>query len=160
MQLSGAVVGAVTGALKNGWEGAIDGACSGFLSGTVIGGVSGAASAGFNILTKATRIVGKAHGTILHKLSSNMQAGRMASSGRYSQIGLNKALKTMGLNGGLQRPDVIGIGKNGTSKLVEVVSLKQNELSVMNKMSKMLAANPNSTGKVVMWVRNIGKTLY
>ena len=157
---SGAVVGAVTGALKNGWEGAIDGACSGFLSGTVIGGVSGAASAGFNILTKATRIVGKAHGTILHKLSSNMQAGRMASSGRYSQIGLNKALKTMGLNGGLQRPDVIGIGKNGTSKLVEVVSLKQNELSVMNKMSKMLAANPNSTGKVVMWVRNIGKTLY
>ena len=157
---SGAVVGAVTGALKNGWEGAIDGTCSGFLSGTVIGGVSGAASAGFNILTKATRIVGKAHGTILHKLSSNMQAGRMASSGRYSQIGLNKALKTMGLNGGLQRPDVIGIGKNGTSKLVEVVSLKQNELSVMNKMSKMLAANPNSTGKVVMWVRNIGKTLY
>ena len=157
---SEAVVGAVTGVLKNGWEGAIDGACSGFLSGTVIGGVSGAASAGFNILTKATRIVGKAHGTILHKLSSNMQAGRMASSGRYSQIGLNKALKTMGLNGGLQRPDVIGIGKNGTSKLVEVVSLKQNELSVMNKMSKMLAANPNSTGKVVMWVRNIGKTLY
>ena len=157
---SGAVVGAVTGALKNGWEGAIDGACSGFLSGTVIGGVSGVASAGFNILTKATRIVGKAHGTILHKLSSNMQAGRMASSGRYSQIGLNKALKTMGLNGGLQRPDVIGIGKNGTSKLVEVVSLKQNELSVMNKMSKMLAANPNSTGKVVMWVRTIGKTLY
>ena len=157
---SGAVVGAVTGALKNGWEGAIDGACSGFLSGTVIGGVSGAASAGFNILTKATRIVGKAHGTILHKLSSNMQAGRMASSGRYSQIGLNKALKAMGLNGGLQRPDVIGIGKNGTSKLVEVVSQKQNELSVMNKMSKMLAANPNSTGKVVMWVRNIGKTLY
>ena len=139
---SEAVVGAVTGVLKNGWEGAIDGACSGFLSGTVIGGVSGAASAGFNILTKATRIVGKAHGTILHKLSSNMQAGRMASSGRYSQIGLNKALKTMGLNGGLQRPDVIGIGKNGTSKLVEVVSLKQNELSVMNKMSKMLAANP------------------
>ena len=157
---SGAVVGAVTGALENGWEGAIDGACSGFLSGTVIGGVSGAASAGFNILTKATRIVGKAHGTILHKLSSNMHAGRMASSGRYSQIGLNKALKTMGLNGGLQRPDVIGIGKNGMSKLVEVVSLKQNELSVMNKMSKMLAANPNSTGKVVMWVRNIGKTLY
>ena len=157
---SGAVVGAVTGALKNGWEGAIDGACSGFLSGTVIGGVSGAASAGFNILTKATRIVGKAHGTILHKLSSNMQAGRMASSGRYSQIGLNKALKTMGLNGGLQRPDVIGIGKNGTSKLVEVVSLKQNELSVMNKTNKMFAANPNSTGKVVIWVRNIGKTLY
>lgn len=61
--------------------------------------------------------------TILHKLSSNMQAGRMASSGRYSQIGLNKALKTMGRNGGLQRHDVIGIGKNGTSKLVEVVSL-------------------------------------
>jgi hypothetical protein len=52
-----------------------------------------------------------------------MQAGRMASSGRYSQIGLNKALKTMGRNGGLQRHDVIGIGKNGTSKLVEVVSL-------------------------------------
>ena len=53
-----------------------------------------------------------------------MEAGKMATSGQYSQIGMNKALKTMGLNG-TSRPDVIGVAENGINILVEVVSPKQ-----------------------------------
>ena len=74
-----------------------------------------------NIATGATTVVGKAHGSILHKLATNMEAGKMAASGQYSQINMNKALKAMGLNG-TSRPDVIGVAKNGINKLVEVVS--------------------------------------
>lgn len=155
----GAVAGAISGGISGGWKGALDGACSGFLSGTVSGAISGAATAGFHIATGATQVVGKAHGSVLHKLSSNMQAGKMAMTGKYSQIGLNKSLGKMGLNGGRLRPDVIGIGKNGTSRLVEVVSLKQNTGSVVAKMSKMLEMNPGASGKVVHWVRNIGKLI-
>lgn len=68
------------------------------MSGALIGGVAGTASAGLNIATGFTTVVGKAHGSNLHKLATNMEAGKMAASGRYSQIGLNKSLKTMGLN--------------------------------------------------------------
>ena len=77
-----------------------------------------------NIATGATTVVGKAHGSILHKLATNMEAGKMAASGQYSQMNMNKALKTMGLNG-TSRPDVIGVAKNGINKRVEVVSPKQ-----------------------------------
>lgn len=90
---SGAVIGAIGGGITGGWQGALDGACSGFMSGTLIGGVTGAASAGLNIATGATTVVGNAHGSTLHKLATKMEAGKMASSGRYSQIGLNKSLK-------------------------------------------------------------------
>ena len=117
---SGAVIGAVGGGISGGWQGALDGACSGFMSGTLIGGVTGAASAGLNIATGATTVVGNAHGSTLHKLATNMEAGKMAASGQYSQIGVNKALKTMGLKG-TSRPDVIGVARNGMNKLVEVV---------------------------------------
>lgn len=41
-------------------------------------------------------------------MACNIEAGNMAASGNYTQISLNRALKTMGLNGA-RRPDVIGI---------------------------------------------------
>jgi RHS repeat-associated protein len=154
---SGAVFGAVGGAISGGgWQGALDGAANGFLTGTIIGGITGAASAGINIASGSTQIVGNAHGSVLHKLSTNMQAGKMAASGQYSQIGLNKSLNTMGLKGTL-RPDVIGIGKNGVNKLVEVVSPKQSSLFISNKMGNMLLNNPGSKGKIVQWVGYSGK---
>jgi RHS repeat-associated protein len=153
---SGAVLGAVGGGISGGWQGALDGACSGFMSGTLIGGATGAVAAGFNIATGATSVVGKAHGSTLHKLATNMEAGKMAASGQYSQIGLNKSLNTMGLNGKL-RPDVIGIGKKGVNKLVEVVSPKQSINYISNKMNGMLSNNPGSVGKIVSWVRNLFK---
>ena len=154
---SGAVMGAIGGGISGGWQGALDGACSGFMSGTLIGGVTGAASAGLNIATGATTVVGNAHGSILHKLATNMEAGKMVASGQYSQIGINKSLGKMGLNGGLTRPDVIGIGKNGVNKLVEVVSPRQSATYISTKMSNMLYNNPGAIGKIVNWVRRLFK---
>ena len=97
---SGAVIGAVGGAIENGWDGVLDGAVDGFLSGTIIGGATGALSLGVNIARGTTQIVVKAHGIVLHKIASNMEAGKMAATGRYSQIGLNKSLSKMGLTRG------------------------------------------------------------
>ena len=151
---SGAVMGAIGGGISGGWQGALDGTCLGFMSGTLIGGVTGAASAGLNIATGATTVVGNAHGSTLHRLATNMEAGKMAASGQYSRIGMNRALKTMGLNG-TSRPDVIGVAKKGMNKLVEVVSPKQSTNSIINKMSKMLSNNPRSVGKIVKWVRKL-----
>ena len=153
---SGAVLGAVGGGISGGWQGALDGACPGFMSGTLIGGATGAVAAGFNIATGATSVVGKAHGSTLHKLATNMEAGKMAASGQYSQIGLNKSLNTIDLNGKL-RPDVIGIGKKGVNKLVEVISPKQSINYISNKMNGMLSNNPGSVGKIVSRVRNLFK---
>ena len=153
---SGAIIGAVSGAITDGWEGALDGACSGFMSGTLIGGATGAAAAGWNIASGTTAVVGKAHGSNLHKLASNMEAGKMTISGRYSKIGLNKALSTMGLSG-TYRPDVIGIARKSVNMLVEVVSPRQSINYIRNKMSKMLMRNPGSLGKVVTWVRRLFK---
>ena len=78
----------------------------------------------------------------------------MAASGQYSQIGVNKALKTMGLNG-TSRPDVIGIAKNGVNKFVEIVSPRQSTNYVIGKMSNMLSSNQGSIGKIVTWVRRL-----
>ena len=153
---SGAVIGAIGGSISGGLQGALDGASSGFMSGTLIGSVTGAASAGLNIASGATTVVGNAHGSTLHKLATNIEAGKMAATGKYSQISLNRSLNTMGLNG-TSRPDVIGIAKNGFNKIVEVVSPKQNTKYIVNKMSNMLSDNPGSVGKIVTWVRNLFK---
>ena len=103
------------------------------MSGTLIGGATGAAAAGWNIASGTTAVVGKAHGSNLHKLASNMEAGKMTISGRYSKIGLNKALSTMGLSG-TYRPDVIGIARKSVNMLVEVVSPRQSINYIRNKM--------------------------
>lgn len=61
----------------------------------------------------------------------------------------------MGLNGGRMRPDVIGIGKKGVNKLVEVISEKQSSTYISTKMSGMLSKNPGSIGKIIGWVKNL-----
>ena len=119
--------------------------------------VGAVAIAGLAVATGATTVVGNAHGTTLHKLATNMEAGKMAASGQYSQISINKSLGKMGVNGGLTRPDVIGIGKNGVNKLVEVVSPRQSETSISTKMFKMLSKNSGTGGKIVKWVRRMFK---
>ena len=156
---SSAIIGAVSGGIAGGWRGALDGACSGFMTGSLIGGITGAASAGFNIATGVTSVAkgANAHGQVLHKIASNMEAGKMAASGKYSQIGVNKTLGKMGLNGGRLRPDVTGVGKKGANKLVEVVSPRQSITTVRRKMDQLLGINPGSTGKVVTWVRRLFK---
>ena len=153
---SGAVIGAVEGGVSDGWQGALDGACSGFMYGTLIGGATGAASAGLNIATGTTTIIGKAHASPLHKLATNIEAGKMAASGQYVRIGMNRALKTLGLNGA-RRPDAIGVAKNGFDVLVEVVSPKQSTVKMVEKIGEMTSYNPGSVGKVVTWVRDLYK---
>ena len=80
---SGAIIGAIGGGIFGGWQGALDSMCTGFMSGTLIGGGTGAASAGLNIAAGTTTVVGSAHGSILHRLAINAEAGKMAISGRY-----------------------------------------------------------------------------
>ena len=90
--------------------------------------------------------------TGLHKLASNIEAGKMASSGKYTEIGLNKALSSLGLEENC-RPDVIGLARKGVNLIVEVVSPKQDTSYIVKKMAKMLSQNTGSAGKIIKWVR-------
>ena len=92
----------------------------------------------------------------MHKFASNVEAGKMVSSGKYSTVSLNKALKTVGLNGS-KRPDVIGVMKDGMGRIIEVTSPRQSSSYISNKMAEMLADNPGSSGKIISWVRNLFK---
>ena len=157
----GAVSGAVAGAIEGGLDGAIDGACTGFVTGTLIGGASGAVCSGINIARGTTQIIGKAHGSLLHRFSSNMHAGRMSIFGRYSKIGLNRSLKTLGMVGG-KRPDVIGIarGLGQANKIIEVVSRTQTVRQLSEKMTTMISNNPNTVGRVVRWVAHVDRVIH
>lgn len=157
--ISGAVLGAVLGAIENGWHGALDGTCTGFMTGTLIGGITGAATAGISMATGAVKVVGSAQktGTILHKAASNIEAGKMALNPiKYSKITLNRSLNTAGLSG-RRMPDVIGIARNGSSKLIEVVSKSQTVRQMTTKCLSMVNANPGASYKVVGWAATISR---
>ena len=157
--ISGAVLGAVLGAIENGWHGALDGTCTGFMTGTLIGGITGAATAGISMATGAVKVVGSAQktGTILHKAASNIEAGKMALNPiKYSKITLNRSLNTAGLSG-RRMPDVIGIARNGSSKLIEVVSKSQTGRQMTAKCISMVNANPGASYKVVGWAATISR---
>ena len=157
--ISGAVSGAVSGAIENGWQGALDGACTGFMTGTLIGGATGIATSGISMATGAVKVVGSAQktGTILHKAASNIEAGKMALNPiKYSKITLNRALNTAGLSG-RRMPDVIGIARNGSSKLIEVVSKSQTVKQMTSKCISMVNANPGASYKVVGWAATISR---
>lgn len=132
-------------------------ALSGAITGAIIGGAIGAFSTGYNVVSGVTSIAPKAnaHGSAFHKIATNMEAGNMAASGKYSEIGVNKSLKLMGMNGGLLRPDVTGISKKTRNKIVEVVSPRQKISYISDKMNKMLKINPRTTGKIISWVRKL-----
>ena len=157
----GAASGAIAGAIEGGLDGAIDGACTGFVTGTLIGGASGAVCSGINIARGTTQIIGRAHGSLLHRFSSNMHAGRMSIFGRYSKIGLNRSLKTLGMVG-RQRPDVIGIarGLGQANKIIEVVSPTQTVRQLSEKVTTMLSKNPNTVGGVVRWVAHVDRVIH
>ena len=151
--VSGALLGGISGAISGGWEGFLDGAASGFMMGALIGGATGALSAGLNYITGGVRIVGSAQktGNLFHRFSSDVHAGKFAMQiGRYSEIGLNAKLKSVGLSGA-RRPDVTAVARFGKSKLIEVVSKTQTVLSQQQKIASMLASNPSTTGRVVSW---------
>lgn len=151
---TGVLIGAIDGAAYGGCQGAIDGARIGLLSGTVLGGVNSAKAAGMNIADGTTTVLGSAHGSVMHKIATNIEAGKMAASGHYEQISINRSLRTVGAVG-TSRPDIVGVSSSGVKKVVEVVSPKQNTDHVANKMYGMLSDNPDSIGKIVTWVKGI-----
>ena len=150
---SGAVIGAIEGGISGGWQGALDGACSGFMSGTLTGAVSGALTSGASIATGAVEVVGSAQktGTLLHRAVSNIEAGKMSMQPwKYSKVTLNRSLNTAGLNG-RKMPDIIGVARDGSSLLIEVVSKSQTVAQMESKCISMVNANPGASYKVIGW---------
>lgn len=159
--VSGTISGTISGAIEDGWQGALDGACTGFMSGTLIGGATGALTSGLSMATGAVKVVGSAQntGTVLHRAASNIEAGKMALNPiKYSKITLNRSLNTAGLSG-RRIPDVIGVARNGSSVLVEVVSKSQTIGQMTAKCISMVQANPGATYKVVGWAATISRLL-
>ena len=154
---SGMVIGAVTGGISDGWQGALDGACSGFLNGAIIGGATGALTAGISIATNTVEVIGSAQktGTLLHRAASNIEATKMVLNPiKYSRVTLNRSLNTAGLVG-RRIPDVIGIARDGSSLLIEVVSRSQTYEQMANKCSSMCNQNPGSSYNVITWAKTI-----
>lgn len=149
----GALGGAVAGGISGGKKGAAGGATTGFLGGTLVGAVGGA-TLGYASVATGTVVSGGTHASSIHRLATNVEAGKMLISNKYSSLYMNKALNSSGMVG-TSRPDIIGIAKNGANKIVEVVSPKQSTTYIFNKVSKMTSSNPNSIGKVIVWVRKI-----
>jgi hypothetical protein len=157
--IGGAISGAISGGIADGWQGALDGACTGFMSGTLIGGISGALTSGLSIATGAVKVVGSAQktGTLLHRAASNIEAGKMSMQfWKYSKVTLNRSLNTAGLTG-RRMPDVIGIARNGTSMLVEVVSKSQTVAQMTAKCVSMAQANPGAAYKVISYAATISR---
>lgn len=152
--VGGAIVGGIIGCITDGLSGFIDGTTNGFMWGAISGGVIGALTSGINIAFGGLKIIGSAQktGNAFHRFLSNVHAGKFAMQiGRYSEIGLNSKLKTVGLTGG-SRPDVVAIARVGNNKLIEVVSKTQTILSQEKKIGMMIANNPGTTGKVISWI--------
>ena len=104
---------------------------------------------------KAT-IHGKAHGSAEHQARIMQEVEKMQASGKYSDIYLNKALKTVGLNGA-QRPDIIGKMIDGTFDAIEVASKTQTLASVAgrqlaSKVALMQANNPEVIFHSIIWL--------
>ena len=148
----GATAGAVNAAINN--KSIIDGVANGYLFGVLTGVIVKGTVSTLNISRGKTEISGSPHGTKLHRLASNVEAGQMSVSGNYSSIGLNRSLNSMGLNG-TKRPDVIGISKRGSDKIIEVISPKQSKRYIVNKVKNIVNNNKNVEGKIINWVKRI-----
>jgi hypothetical protein len=70
------------------------------------------------------KITGKSHGSATHKAKIDARVNEMALSDKYSEIFVNKSLKTAGLNGS-ERPDIIGKRLNGSFNIIEYASKSQ-----------------------------------
>ena len=170
--VSGAIVGGIIGGITEGWDGVLNGAADGFMWGAVTGGIFGAASAGIRHLSGSTKIIGSAQkglnytrsngtkvtGTFFHRMASNLNAGEMVLSGKYSIVALDKSLKSVNLIGS-KMPDVIGIAKNGSNLLVEVVSKSQTVAQMSKKLDSIIFANPNCNKCIIEWAAIIGRYL-
>jgi len=93
---------------------------------------------------------GKAHGVPAHMNRILSEVKNMACSGKYSEIFINKSLKTAGISNSGLKPDITAIGKGGNpNMIVEVVSPSQTVPQLLDKMQGMVKDLPNTMGKVV-----------
>ena len=104
--------------------------------------------------SQALRIHGKSHGSPQHKAAIDAKSQSMKASGDYSDIWLNKQLKTAGMNG-TQRPDIIAKRLDGTFEYIEYASKSQAPGShgynlLIEKMDIIDKAN-DVLGKLFNW---------
>lgn len=101
-------------------------------------------------------IHGKAHGSAEHQARIMQEVEKMQASGQYTDIYLNKALNTVGLNG-TQRPDIIGKMIDGKFDAIEVASKTQIQTSragilLSNKVAAIKVANPPLIFRDIIWL--------
>jgi hypothetical protein len=98
-------------------------------------------------------VEGQAHGSGAHKFRTYREAIRMAKSGQYDRIYLNRSLRTVtnGATDSLRRPDVLGVLKNGRVDMVEVLSPSQTQNMLWDKINymKQLLGESAGSGQVV-----------
>ena len=78
----------------------------------------------FILVHNSCEVHGKSHGSPQHKAAIDAKSQSMKASGDYSDIWLNKQLKTAGMNGA-QRPDIIAKRLDGTFEYIEYASKSQ-----------------------------------
>ena len=106
--------------------------------------------------TSQAKVHGKAYGSAEHQARIMQEVKAMQASGKYSDIYLNKALKTVGLNG-TQRPDIIGKLIDGSFDALEVASKTQISASLAGQQlaAKVALMQVNNSGlyvKPIIWL--------
>ena len=100
------------------------------------------------------KTVGSGHGNAVHKGRIDEMIKQLESSGRYTEIYGNRALKTAGLNGKL-RPDIIAKTVNGSFEFWEFASPSQASgiglKALQMKMDTIISENPGITRHFVPW---------
>jgi hypothetical protein len=101
------------------------------------------------LIWNGTRILGKAQATKTpgHVLQIAKQVQRMAQSGEYEYITLNRSWKvSTGLKGaaGDLRPDIIGVRWDGVVDAFEVMSMSDDEADLLLRLNDGLRTLPNA----------------
>ena len=91
----------------------------------------------FILVHNSCNVHGKSHGSPEHKAATDAKAQSMKASGDYSDIWLNKQLKTAGMNG-KQRPDIIAKRVDGTFEYIEYASKSQANGSGLNALKNKM----------------------
>ena len=102
--------------------------------------------------TSKTEIIGKPHASAQHQTFTMDEVNKLAATGNYSKIYMNRSLKTAGFNGS-QQPDIIAVGVDGKVHIIEIASPSQlsgkTMLELTNKYNTMLQNNPGMTGDLI-----------
>jgi hypothetical protein len=113
----------------------------------------GTGSVATNSSSQKTKVnwSGADHGNPRHMQKILNKVKALIASGDYSEVYINKALKTAGLKttgsaNNRLRPDIIAIKRNGKVDIIEVRSPSQSPKQLQNKLNGMLSNIPGSSG--------------